>query len=796
MSFAAVNTFTSFLVPLTRHKKESTMAFTSRFPTTCLTELPDVAPCNGTVRLPPPCEDSPSSGSSKDRRDESPRRRCRVLAPILLLVVVLLLGGLCLPFLLQSAPATHQQRLDVIRRILTEVPLIDGHNDLPWNVRKFVHNQLGEVNLSSDLGRVDPWARSDWSHTDIPRLRAGLVGAQFTYTRGIFPCQDSPSVRFTYSAEISVPNNFDSVIICGRKCKEIKIVGDRYKHIFCETGRVPSYAMVIMVGSLEKKKILQSNVTVWAEKKYIEKSITAMANIDKILLNTKILCGPLQVDNEDEYNICVLPSNIPEIEIQYLSIIYVSPMLLKEDPFIICSTIAQKVAQSWTGGLVTCENFQHLWLNKSFSTFISRKIIRRIYNHPSFCYKISFLERKPIYDLQIKINLHGINSQLKLVPNLRGILPKDITKFVPDEIGYFLLKCLQYYLGEPEMFETYLKYYVQDFRFKSINTDDWVNYLYGFFPHKRKFWSAYVPCGAAQLNAVQLSLEQIDVIRRLAEMNAQHLTLVTSVKGLIEAHREGKIASLIGVEGGHSLGNSLGVLRTFYGLGARYLTLTHACDTSWAVCSVGETNNTQDSTPGLSEFGKFIIPQAVVRELNRLGMLVDLSHVSTRTMRTALQTTAPVIFSHSAARALCNSTRNVPDDVLRNLAKNGGVAMVPFYTYFITCNSTATIKDVIAHINHIRKVAGIDHVGIGAGFDGINFTPTGLEDVSRYPQLLATLLEDPTWTEDDIKKLAGLNLLRVFAKVEQVRDEWHRAAVLPVEKISPPDNSACVYGAS
>ncbi|XP_011643159.2 uncharacterized protein LOC105430985, partial [Pogonomyrmex barbatus] len=175
------------------------------YQTTCLTELPDVAPCNGTVRLPPPCEDSPSSGSSKDRRDESPRRRCRLLAPVLLLVAVLLLGGLCLPFLFQSAPATHQQRLDVIRRILTEVPLIDGHNDLPWNVRKFVHNQLGEVNLSSDLGRVDPWARSDWSHTDIPRLRAGLVGAQRVKRKCPTRCGDNrrPQQRKTEESRTS-----------------------------------------------------------------------------------------------------------------------------------------------------------------------------------------------------------------------------------------------------------------------------------------------------------------------------------------------------------------------------------------------------------------------------------------------------------------------------------------------------------------------------------------------------------------------------------------------------------------
>uniref|UniRef100_A0ABD2XMD5 Dipeptidase n=1 Tax=Trichogramma kaykai TaxID=54128 RepID=A0ABD2XMD5_9HYME len=188
------------LEPWSEHiTREKSHSCNCAFHTTCLTELPDVAPCNGTVRLPGgPCDDSPSSGSSlgpnrgggggggglKGRREkmsvgEMRRRRCRrLIAPAILLVAAILVGGFCVPLLLQSAPATHQQRLEVIRRLLSEVPLIDGHNDLPWNVRKFVHNQLGDVNLSSDLSRIEPWAKSDWSHTDIPRLRAGQVGAQ------------------------------------------------------------------------------------------------------------------------------------------------------------------------------------------------------------------------------------------------------------------------------------------------------------------------------------------------------------------------------------------------------------------------------------------------------------------------------------------------------------------------------------------------------------------------------------------------------------------------------------------
>ncbi|XP_067009090.2 dipeptidase 1 [Anabrus simplex] len=311
-----------------------------------------------------------------------------------------------------------------------------------------------------------------------------------------------------------------------------------------------------------------------------------------------------------------------------------------------------------------------------------------------------------------------------------------------------------------------------------------------------QFWSAYVPCGAQYLDAVQLTLEQIDLIKRLAELNPDHLSLVTSVKGVQETHRAGRIASLIGVEGGHSLGNSLAVLRTFYSLGARYMTITHTCDTAWADCSVGDqgaSTSSEEHNPGLSEFGK-----AVVREMNRLGMMVDLSHASVSTMKDALSVSkAPVIFSHSSAFSLCNSTRNVPDDVLKLVALNGGIVMVNFYTYFITCNSTATIADVVDHINHIREVAGLEHVGIGAGYDGINHTPQGLEDVSKYPHLFATLMEDPRWSEEEVKRLAGLNLLRVFREVEQVREKWRLAAVMPVEELIPVNylegHTDCMY---
>lgn len=287
------------------------------------------------------------------------------------------------------------------------------------------------------------------------------------------------------------------------------------------------------------------------------------------------------------------------------------------------------------------------------------------------------------------------------------------------------------------------------------------------------------------MDAVQLALEQIDLILRLTDVNDKHLKLVTSSSEIVAAHRNGFIGSLIGVEGGHCIGSSLGVLRSMYTLGVRYLTLTHTCDTSWAGTS-------KSITKGLTSFGK-----AVVKEMNRLGMIIDLSHTSDTTARDVFELTrAPVIFSHSAARALCNISRNIGDDLLRQIAENGGLVMVSFYSMHITCNKTASLRDVVNHINYIRHVAGVQHVGIGAGFDGIDSTPEGLENVAKYPDLFSRLLQDPSWNEESLSLLAGKNFLRVMQSVENARDYSKSIELRPFENIEPPKKSPCTYSPS
>jgi membrane dipeptidase len=312
-----------------------------------------------------------------------------------------------------------------------------------------------------------------------------------------------------------------------------------------------------------------------------------------------------------------------------------------------------------------------------------------------------------------------------------------------------------------------------------------------------QFWSVYIPVEITGAEAVQATMEQIDDVHRLAERYPDTFELALTADDVARIHKAGRIASLIGMEGGHSIHDSLASLRVLYAAGARYMTLTHTKNTDWADSATDAPQH-----GGLTRFG-----EEVVREMNRLGMLVDLSHVAPATMKKAIAVSAaPVIFSHSSCRALVDHPRNVPDDVLRLLPRNGGVVMVSFVTSFSSepvrlWNAAndgeearlkalypgdpervereaeawhkghpvprATLEQVADHVEHVRQVAGVDHVGIGADFDGMESVPLGLESVATYPALFAELMRRG-WSDGDLEKLAGLNVLRVLHEAERV----------------------------
>ncbi|MFE2678773.1 dipeptidase [Streptomyces hygroscopicus] len=312
-----------------------------------------------------------------------------------------------------------------------------------------------------------------------------------------------------------------------------------------------------------------------------------------------------------------------------------------------------------------------------------------------------------------------------------------------------------------------------------------------------QFWSVYVRSDFSGDTAVSATLEQIDVVRRFTERYAAELRPARTADDMEAARAEGRIASLMGAEGGHSINCSLATLRTLFDLGVRYMTLTHNDNVPWADSATDEPR-----AHGLTRFG-----EEVVREMNRLGMLVDLSHVSADTMRAALRVTeAPVIFSHSSARAVCDHPRNIPDDVLELLPANGGVAMATFVPKFVLPEAVdwtreadenmrahglhplemtpaamkvqrafeeanprplATVSTVADHLDHMREVAGIDHIGIGGDFDGTPFTPEGLTDVAGYPNLVAELL-DRRWSPADLAKLTWQNAVRAVRSAEEV----------------------------
>jgi membrane dipeptidase len=341
-----------------------------------------------------------------------------------------------------------------------------------------------------------------------------------------------------------------------------------------------------------------------------------------------------------------------------------------------------------------------------------------------------------------------------------------------------------------------------------------------------QFWSVYVPSDLSEPEAVVATMEQVDAVYRLAAAYPDDLAMAYTADDVERAIAGGRIASLLGIEGGHSLATSLGVLRCFARLGVRYVTLTHNNNTSWADSAAEEP-----AVDGLNDVGR-----AIVREMQRIGVLVDLSHVAPATMHAALDVAfAPVIFSHSSARAVTDHRRNVPDEVLTRLRDNGGVVQITFvppfvsdevvawnraadaerhrlglpaevdpwpraphpgedplavvaslpppvaeeklFTPWLTANPrpAATVAQVADHVEHARAVAGPDHIGLGGDFDGTDHLPVGLEDVSGYPRLLAELA-GRGWSEPDLEKLTGRNMLRVLRETERLADEplWPR----------------------
>ncbi|XP_036042654.1 dipeptidase 1 [Onychomys torridus] len=293
-----------------------------------------------------------------------------------------------------------------------------------------------------------------------------------------------------------------------------------------------------------------------------------------------------------------------------------------------------------------------------------------------------------------------------------------------------------------------------------------------------QFWSAYLPCDTQNKDAVKRILEQMDVIHRMCQLYPETFLCVTHSSGITQAFQEGKVASLIGVEGGHLIDSSLGVLRALYHLGMRYLTLTHNCNTPWSDNWLVDRGDDEAGSQGLSDFGK-----RVLKEMNRLGVMIDLSHVSVDTMRDALQLSkAPVIFSHSSAYSLCRHRRNVPDDILELVKNTRSLVMVNFYNMFVSCSKDATLSQVADHLDHIKKVAGAEAVGLGGDYDGVTELPKGLEDVSKYPDLIAELLRR-NWTDTEVKGVLANNLLRVFSAVEQVSNNMQ----VPEEEPIPLD---------
>ncbi|KAJ6646285.1 Dipeptidase 2 [Pseudolycoriella hygida] len=658
------------------------------------------------------------------------------------------------------------------RMVLDEVPLIDGHNDFPYNLYRIEGNVLQDFEFDTDLRQNPKWQVSS-SHTDLPRLREGKVGGQFWVA--YVGCET---------------NHKDAVERTLEQIDVIKRLVAKYNEsmqLVTDSDGIMEAFNASRIASVEGGHSIDSRLSIL--RLYYELGVRYLTLTHN--------CNTPWADNHQQY----AQSNVPRIgglsefgreivlEMNRLGMMVDLSHVSKDVMLDALNTTLAPVIFSHS----SARGVHNVTRNADDEVLLQLKenggiIMINFYT--------GFIGSRnvTIYDViaQKKILIFG-GGGLAFIIILIIIIVVTTTGKKPAEFrGRDVLYDVPLIDGHndvPNNIFLLEKNIINNFKFDDLSANaNWTNPMNQFGSHtdlkrldvgrvRGQFWVAYAECESSNKDAVARTLEQIYVIKKLIRDNSNRMRFVTDRDGINQAFYDDKIGSLIGVEGGHSIDSRLSVLKMFYEMGVRYMTLTHNCHTPWAESHYNETNSTFQ---GLTAFGK-----EVVLEMNRLGMIVDLSHASKKTMEDVLDTSkVPVIFSHSSASALTNISRNVDDDILEKLKLKEGVIMVNFGANFVKTSAEAdvkvTINDVIAHLDYLKKKIGSEHIGIGADYDGVKDVPEQLQDVSTYPTLfdeLAKSNENRTgWNREELVNLASRSFLTLMQKVEKYRDDNKDAA--------------------
>uniref|UniRef100_A0A182PEP3 Dipeptidase n=1 Tax=Anopheles epiroticus TaxID=199890 RepID=A0A182PEP3_9DIPT len=776
------------------------------------------------------------------------------------------------------------------REVLDEVPLIDGHNDLPFSIYLVERNLINHFNLDSNLKEHPVWATVNTSHTDLPRLRQGKLGAQFwvayircadtqykdAVARTLEQIDVTKRIIRKYPNDLRYADSADGIMAAFRDRKLASLIAVEGGHsidsrlavlrLFYELGvryltlthscNTP-WADASPIDDVKPAPAQLNNLSAWGRHviwemnrlgMMIDISHVSYGVMRDVLEHSR---APVIFSHSSAHAVHEHHRNVQDDILRELGSKRGIVMVNFYPLFVGGNTIDDVIKHlnhirsitgvdhiglggDYNGVAVTPEGLEDVSKYPDLFDMLANGELRTGERFEPWTrddlQKLAGLNLIRVFREveRIRDTLSGEDPYEDLIPYEEFVLmahKKTLTmgvlilsavvavaiavpiasnsdtdnKVLPEANQFFgrtVLDEVPLIDGHNDLPWNLYNYERNQINKFELNADLKAHPVWGpatnshtDIPRLREgkvgaqFWVAYVACDNQYKDAVERTMEQIDVIKRMVRKYPEHMKYVTSTEGIMEAFRERKIGSLIAVEGGHSMDSRLAVLRMFYELGVRYMTLTHSCNTPWADASPID-NQSEATLRNVTDWGR-----NVLWEMNRLGMLIDVSHVSHGVMVEVLEhTKAPVIFSHSSSYAVFQHHRNVRDDVLKKLVDNNGIIMVNFYTGFIGGRS---IDNVIEHLNYIKSITGPDHIGLGGDFDGVTDVPVFLDDVSKYPDLFDLLAEGvfkngttfEPWTREDLRKLAGENLLRVFREVERVRDGM--VDVEPYEDLIP-----------